>query len=77
MGHWPNGQCQIQGADGSLYNGMVEKGVRHGKGCMTKLDKSVYQGDYANGKRHGQGLFTIQGCNYRLESEFEDDKPTI
>lgn len=73
--NWPNGMCMIQNSNGSLYQGQVVKGVMHGKGQLTSLDKTVYEGYFENGRKEGPGRFFVQGGTYTLVSNYKDGKP--
>lgn len=65
----------IQFSNGSLYQGQVVKGVMHGKGQLTQLDKTVYEGYFENGMKEGPGRFYVQGGTYTLVSNYKDNKP--
>lgn len=67
----------IQFSTGSLYQGSVLKGVMHGKGQLTALDKTVYEGTFEHGLKHGLGKFYVQGGTYQLVSNFVKGKPEI
>ena len=67
--------CMIQFHNGSLYQGQVQKGIMHGKGQLTALDKTVYDGHFEKGLKHGEGKLYVLGGTYSLTGEFANDRP--
>jgi hypothetical protein len=59
--------------DGSVYEGVLVDGKRHGEGKYTYADGDVYKGEWRDDKRHGQGKYTFaSGVVY--EGAWRDDK---
>lgn len=59
--------------DGSVYEGQVQNGKRHGQGKMTYADGAVYEGEWKNDQRNGQGKMTYADGDV-YEGEWKDDK---
>ena len=61
-GNWkddiPDGQGVLRSPDGSVYEGMFRKGLRHGAGVQTFSVGHIakYDGEWVNGQRHGKGI---------------------
>ena len=49
--------------DGSVYQGHVVNGRRHGIGKCIYLDKSYYEGEWENDKRTGTGVMKYSESN--------------
>ena len=59
-------------ADGSLYEGEWEDGLRHGQGIMTETDGRSYSGQWQRDKKHGYGIYKRpSGAVY--EGQWEGD----
>lgn len=41
--------------DGVLYEGLIRRGLRHGKGVLVEGDNYKYMGSFLNGRKEGQG----------------------
>ena len=46
--------------DGSKYEGMWEKNLRHGRGKYFYANQDVYDGEWRKGQRHGVGKVSAQ-----------------
>ena len=52
--------------DGSIYQGEIKNGTRHGKGKMVCTDGSYYDGEWFSGLYHGQGRYiNVSGDIYQ------------
>ena len=51
-----NGKTVFRQADGSVYEGEMEKGKKEGKGTLRWANGAVYTGNFKNGKRNGYGI---------------------
>lgn len=71
-GH-PHGLGALVQADGGLYEGQFENGVREGQGRLIHASGDYYEGEWVNGKAEGTGTFTtIDGQVY--EGDWEADR---
>ena len=48
----------LAGADGGIYEGEFEAGLRHGYGKEANYDGSSYEGEHQRGQQHGKGTYT-------------------
>lgn len=59
------GDGQYTFSEGSVYNGKVLNGLRHGYGVYEHKEENIkYEGDWANGLKHGKGKLIIQDMIY-------------
>ena len=64
---------RIEYEDGSVYEGEIKDGKRHGRGSWTGPDGKKYEGEWKDNKRHGRGTYTFSdGAKY--EGEYQDGK---
>lgn len=82
IGNSPTGCCPIDGLsrekmtvfddDGSIFDGELLCGKRHGQGTCYYVNGSVYCGQWANGKKNGAGtMLYAKGSVY--EGQFKND----
>ena len=61
-------------ADGSKYQGELNKGQKHGQGILILPNGERYEGQFENDFAHGEGVYTW-GDGVRSEGEFREGKP--
>jgi hypothetical protein len=48
-------ECTTKYVDGSIYEGWMKNGLRHGQGRLMRSDGSYFAGNWENNQRHGYG----------------------
>ena len=67
------GSCKVVFDDGSVYDGEIENGKRHGTGKFTDMNWNVYEGDWKEDKWDGKGKL-VGSDEVVYEGEFKDGK---
>ena len=57
-------------ADGGIYEGEYEAGLKHGYGKEVLTDGSIYEGEYQRDQKHGKGRYAYANGNI-YEGEFQ------
>ena len=67
-----HGLGTIQYANGSVYEGMWNKGLREGYGRLIHPTGDMYEGDWSGDKANGRGIFSnVEGYTY--QGDWVDD----
>lgn len=61
--------------DGSVYEGDVVGGQRHGKGTLTYSNGMIYIGQFKENQRHGKGSI-VHESKHIFDGRFENNIPT-
>ena len=62
-------------SDGTLYDGHMENGKRHGRGRETYSNGDDYVGQYKDDMKHGSGKYTFANGTVWHDGEWENDEP--
>lgn len=63
-------------ANGDIYEGFFNKGLRHGQGMYKYLNGDVYEGNWSNDKKNGRGKYIYNKDNASYDGEWIDNTKT-